>query len=33
MRARHAGDIYDRNGNAIAAQTDAYALGLVAGDV
>ncbi|HEX7621758.1 MAG TPA: penicillin-binding transpeptidase domain-containing protein, partial [Anaerolineales bacterium] len=27
------GDIYDRNGNAIAAQTQAYALGLVAGDV
>jgi len=27
------GDIYDRNGNAIATQTDAYALGLVAGDV
>ena len=27
------GDIYDRNGNAIATQTDAYALGLVAGEV
>ncbi len=27
------GDIYDRNGNAIAAQTDAYALSLVAGEV
>ena len=27
------GDIYDRNGVAIAAQTDAYSLGLVAGDV
>ena len=27
------GDIYDRNGNAIAIQTDAIALGLVAGDV
>lgn len=27
------GDIYDRNGNAIVTQTDAYALGLVAGDV
>jgi len=27
------GDIYDHNGNAIAIQTDAYALGLVAGDV
>ncbi|MCX6035799.1 MAG: penicillin-binding transpeptidase domain-containing protein, partial [Chloroflexi bacterium] len=27
------GDIYDRNGYAIATQTDAYALGLVAGDV
>ncbi len=27
------GDIYDRNGNAIATQTDAYALGLKAGDV
>jgi penicillin-binding protein 2 len=27
------GDIYDRNGNAIATQTDAYAVGLVAGDV
>ncbi len=27
------GDIYDRNGNAIAAQTDAYSLGLVAGEV
>jgi cell division protein FtsI/penicillin-binding protein 2 len=27
------GDIYDRNGNAIAAETDAYSLGLVAGNV
>lgn len=27
------GDIYDRNGNAIATQTDAYALSLVAGEV
>jgi len=27
------GDIYDRNGNAIATQTDAYAMSLVAGDV
>ena len=27
------GDIYDRNGNAIATTADAYALGLVAGDV
>jgi len=27
------GDIYDRNGNAIATTTDAYALGLVAGEV
>jgi penicillin-binding protein 2 len=27
------GDIYDRNGNAIATQTDADALGLVAGEV
>jgi len=27
------GDIYDRNGNAIATQADAYALGLVAGGV
>jgi cell division protein FtsI/penicillin-binding protein 2 len=27
------GDIYDRNGNAIVTQTDADALGLVAGDV
>jgi penicillin-binding protein 2 len=27
------GDIYDRNGNALATQTDAYALGLVAGQV
>jgi len=27
------GDIYDRNGNPIAIQTDAYALGLVAGEV
>ncbi len=27
------GDIYDRNGNAIATQTDAVALGLKAGDV
>lgn len=27
------GDIYDRNGNAIATQTDAYALGLVSGEV
>ncbi len=27
------GDIYDRNGNPIATQTDAYALSLVAGDV
>ena len=27
------GDIYDRNGNAIATQTDAYAMGLVAGEV
>jgi cell division protein FtsI/penicillin-binding protein 2 len=27
------GDIYDRNGVAIAAQTEAYALGLVAGEV
>jgi penicillin-binding protein 2 len=27
------GDIYDRNGNAIATQTDAYALSLVAGQV
>jgi penicillin-binding protein 2 len=27
------GDIYDRNSVAISAQTDAYALGLVAGDV
>jgi penicillin-binding protein 2 len=27
------GDIYDRNGNPIATQTDAFALGLVAGDV
>jgi cell division protein FtsI/penicillin-binding protein 2 len=27
------GDIYDRNGVAIAAQTEAFALGLVAGDV
>ncbi len=27
------GDIYDRNGNAIATQTDADALGLISGDV
>ncbi len=27
------GDIYDRNGNAIATTTEAYALGLVAGEV
>ncbi len=27
------GDIYDSNGNAIAAQTDAYSLGLVAGEL
>lgn len=27
------GDIYDRNGNAIATETDAYALSLVAGEV
>jgi cell division protein FtsI/penicillin-binding protein 2 len=27
------GDIYDRNGNAIATQADVYALGLVAGEV
>jgi len=27
------GDIYDRNGNAIATTTDVYALGLVAGEV
>jgi penicillin-binding protein 2 len=27
------GDIYDRNGTAIAAQTDAYSIGLVAGEV